>query len=190
MWSMAWRTSRGQPLTARATWSRRPGRGSAALPRLRTAPRIGGLSPPQTTLITNAPRSLSTQARMAFTGAEKIQIRRFCGYPVFGNSPGTGLGYRFLPYYEALEWKMNHLCAEEERLVREMYLPRLAQLETDLFDQTRENLDTDAATGWTHNQAEHRDRAALFDDLRRRFCGYLGVPPGPDLGQGGIRVMV
>ncbi|CCD30304.1 conserved hypothetical protein [Candidatus Glomeribacter gigasporarum BEG34] len=127
---------------------------------------------------------------MAFTGAEKIQIRRFCGYPVFGNSPGTGLGYRFHPYYEALEWKMNHLCAEEERLVREMYLPRLAQLETDLFDQTRENLDTDAATGWTHNQAEHRDRAALFDDLRRRFCGYLGVPPGPDLGQGGIRVMV
>src|SRR5260363_353702 len=74
---------------------------------------------------------------MAFTGAEKIQIRRFCGYPVFGNSPGTGLGYRFHPYYEALEWKMNHLCAEEERLVREMYLPRLAQLATDLFDQTR-----------------------------------------------------
>ncbi len=125
-----------------------------------------------------------------FTDAEKTQIRRFCGYPVFGDSPTAGFGTRFHPHYEALEWKLNHLSGDEERLAREIYLPRLAQLETDLFDRTRENLDTDAAAVWTHNQAEHRDRAALFDDLRRRFCGYLGVPPGPDLGHGGIRVIV
>jgi hypothetical protein len=127
---------------------------------------------------------------MALTDAEKIQIRRFCGYPVFGNSPTPGFGYRFHTPYENLEWKLNHLSVGEETIIRETYLPRLGQLEADLFDQTRENLDTDAAAVWQHNPTEHRDRAALFDDLRQRFCGYLGTPPGPDLGERGLQVIV
>jgi hypothetical protein len=125
-----------------------------------------------------------------FTDAEKIAIRRFCGYPVFGKSPTQGFGYRFHPHYETLEWKLNHLSADEAAIIRQTYLPRLSQLETDMIDKTAENIDTDQAAVWKHNKAEHRDRAALFDDLRRRFCGYLGIPPGPDLGHGGLRIIV
>ena len=34
------------------------------------------------------------------------------------------------------------------------------------------------------------DRTALFDDWRRRLCGFLGVPPGPSLGNGGVFLVV
>ena len=41
------------------------------------------------------------------------------------------------------------------------------------------NLDTDVAAVWTHNKREVADREALFTNLRKKLCEFLGVPPGP-----------
>jgi hypothetical protein len=35
-----------------------------------------------------------------------------------------------------------------------------------------------------------RERSNLFDDWRRRLCAFLGLPPGPGLGDGGIALVV
>jgi hypothetical protein len=43
---------------------------------------------------------------------------------------------------------------------------------------------------WKRNPREVRERTALFDDWRRRLCGFLGVPPGPALRDAGVRLVV
>jgi hypothetical protein len=53
-----------------------------------------------------------------------------------------------------------------------------------------DNLDTDSAAVWMRNRDEPRDRIRLFDDWCRRFCGFLGVPPGPALADCGITLVV
>jgi hypothetical protein len=53
-----------------------------------------------------------------------------------------------------------------------------------------DNLDTDQASVWTRNRDELRDRSRLFDDWRRRLCGFLGIPAGPALTDGGLTVIV
>jgi len=126
---------------------------------------------------------------MAFTDAEKTAIRRYCGYPVFGAQPTQGFGYRFFTWYGNLEYKLNNMQSSEEAVVKASYLANLSQLESDIVS-VRDNLDTDKAAIWERNRSEARDREQLFDNWRRRLCGFLGVPPGPDLGQGGIRVVV
>ena len=49
-----------------------------------------------------------------FSDAEKTDIRRFCGYPVFGNASSGGLGWRFYQAYGLLEYRMLHLTHAEE----------------------------------------------------------------------------
>ena len=127
---------------------------------------------------------------MAFTDAEKTDIRRFCGYGAYGGgNPNPASGYRFSTQYGVLEYKMNNLSVSEESVVRTTYLVNLAALETAIFG-TGANLDTAQAAVWTHNKNEQRDRDNLFNSTRRRFCGFLGIPPGPDLGSGGISMVV
>ena len=53
-----------------------------------------------------------------------------------------------------------------------------------------DNLDTDQASVWTHNRDEMRDLTRLFDDWRRRLCGFLGVPPGPAIRDTGLSLVV
>lgn len=117
---------------------------------------------------------------MAFTDTEKVDIRRFCGYPVFGESSDPAFGYRYFQQYGTLEWKLNHLTADEETIVRTVYLPNLASLESAILT-TSDNLDTDKAAVWTHNPHEQRDREALFESWRRRLCEFLGVAFGTGL---------
>jgi hypothetical protein len=126
---------------------------------------------------------------MAFTDAEKTDIRRFCGYPVFGGQPVQAFGHRFYQHYGTLEFRINNLQAGEEAVIRTTYLANLQQLETDIVG-ARSNLDTAAAAVWTHNKNEVRDREALFDGWCRRLCGFLGIPPGPALGDGGLSLVV
>ena len=64
---------------------------------------------------------------------------------------------------------------------------QFAAMETAI-PTTGDNLDTDAAAVWKHNPREQRDRDALFESWRRRMCGFIGIPPGPALGDGGISV--
>lgn len=127
---------------------------------------------------------------MSFTDAEKTDIRRYCGYPVYGSSPVQAFGYRFMQHYGTLEFRLNNLQASEEAVIRTTYLANLATLETAI-PTTSDNLDTDQAAVWTHNKKELRDREQLFDSWRRRLCGFIGVPPGPALSAtGGLSVVV
>ncbi|OVE45667.1 hypothetical protein [Chromobacterium violaceum] len=126
---------------------------------------------------------------MAFTDAEKTDIRRFCGFPVFGGQPVQAFGHRFFTQYGTLEFRLNNLQPGEEAVIRNTYLANLLELETDIVE-TRDNLDTAQAAVWTRNRNEVRDREALFDGWRRRLCGFLGVAPGPALGDGGMSLVV
>jgi len=125
---------------------------------------------------------------MAFLDSEKTDIRRYCGYPAYGAGNAGFQGWRFYQVYGLMEYRMNFLSGSEEAVVRQ-YLATLAQLEAGV-PQAASNLDTDKAAVWTHNANEVRDRARLFDDWRRRLCGFLGLPPGPALGDGGVTVVV
>ena len=125
---------------------------------------------------------------MAFSDAEKTDIRRFCGYPMYGSASNSNTGYRYTTAYGALEYKLNAMSAAEETVVRTTYLTNLPTLETDIFG-ARVNLDTDQASVWKHNKNEQADREALFRSWRLKLCGFMGVPPGPEL-ETGMRMVV
>lgn len=124
-----------------------------------------------------------------FTDAQKVDIRRFCGYPVFGGTPSSFQSYRFFQAYGTLEYRMQNLLAAEETVITTVYLPNLTTLEAAI-PATGDNLDTDQAAVWTHNKHEQRDREQLFDSWRRRLCDFLGVPPGPGLNKPGLQMVV
>lgn len=130
---------------------------------------------------------------MSFTEAEKTDVRRFCGYGAFGGgNPLPASGYRFSTQYGTLEYKLNNFSAAEEAVVRSNYLVSLATLEADIMGAAgvRTNLDTDVAAVWTHNKNEFADRRNLYNSVRREFCGFLGITPGPALGSGGFQMVV
>ena len=119
------------------------------------------------------------------TDAEKVDVRRFCGYgAIGGGQPLPASGYRFSTAYGVLEYKLNTLGVAEEAVLRTTYLANLSTLETAIVSASA-NLDTDAAAVWKHNKHEVADRQGLFNSWRRQCCQFLGVPVGPNLGQGG-----
>ena|SRR5689334_22658311 len=122
---------------------------------------------------------------MALSDPEKTDVRRFCGYPPHG---ATGADLQTIRTGGRLEFRMNNLSDPEAAVVRR-YLGTLIVLEIAV-PRASENLDTDQAAVWTHNRDELRDRTRLFDDWRRRLCGFLGVPPGPGLAAPGISLIV
>jgi hypothetical protein len=119
---------------------------------------------------------------VAFTTAEKVDIRRFAWYPVFGAVPSSFQSYRFFQAYGTLEYRLSNLLPEEETVVRTVYLANLYTLESAI-PASSGNLDTDKAAVWEHNRDEVRDREALFTNWRTKLCSFLGVPPGPDYGK-------
>lgn len=127
-------------------------------------------------------------AATAFTDGQKTDIRRFCGYPAYGAGEAGFNSWRFFQAYGTLEYRMNNL-APAEIAVTLQYLSTLATLEA-VIPTTSENLDTDNAAAWTHNENEMRDRTNLLDNWRRRLCGFLGVPPGPALADSGVTLVV
>ena len=125
---------------------------------------------------------------MAFSDPEKTDIRRFCGYPAFGAANSSFQNWRFFQAYGLMEFRMNNLSDAEAVVVRR-YLATLTTLELAI-PSAGSNLDTDQASVWTRNRDELRDRAKLFDDWRRRLCGFFGIPPGPALGETGVNLIV
>ena len=119
---------------------------------------------------------------MAFTEAERTDIRRFCGYPAYGSGNAGFQGWRFYQVYGLMEYRISHLSGSEEATVRR-YLATLTSLEQGIT-AAASNLDTDQAAVWTHNRNEIPDRTKLFEDWCRRLCGFLGLPTGPALGNG------
>lgn len=122
------------------------------------------------------------------TDPEKTDVRRFCGYPAYGAGVDGFDGWRFYQVYGLLEYRMTNLSCEEESVVRR-YLAQLRGLELAV-PRSADSLDTDQAAVWTRNRSEPEDRLRLLDSWRRRLCGFFGVPAGPALGDGGIRIVV
>ena len=123
-----------------------------------------------------------------FLDSEKTDIRRFCGYPAYGGGAAGFQGWRFFQAYGLLEYRLNNLAPSEEQVVRNQLLT-LATLEAAI-PGAGAAMDTAQAAVWTRNATEATDRAALFDDWRRRLAGFLGVPPGPALCSGGSIALV
>lgn len=127
---------------------------------------------------------------MAFTDAEKVAVRRYCGYGAYGGGqPLPASGYRFSTAYGTLEYKLNTLGPDEEAVARTTYLGQLSTLESAIVGASA-NLDTDSAAVWKHNPNEVRDRTRLYNQWRREFCRFLGIPAGPGLGDGSMRLVV
>lgn len=117
---------------------------------------------------------------MAFTDAEKVAVRRYCGYEAYGAGPSGFQGWRFFQAYGLLEFRLNHLSNDEEFVVRDTYLTNLKTLEMAILGVSA-NLDTDKAAVWTHNKNEHADRERLYASWRRKLCDFLGLPIGKGL---------
>lgn len=126
---------------------------------------------------------------MAFTEAEKVDIRRFCGYPVRGALPSQMFGYRYFQWYGTLEYYLNNLSTEEEEVVKTIHLPNLRLLEQALVTAS-DNLDTDRAAVWYHNKNEVRDRYDLFFRECIRLAYFLGLPEGDYFPKKSCRVVV
>jgi len=114
-----------------------------------------------------------------FTDAQLVDIRRFCGYPVYGSGAVVFPAPWVMKQYMALEYKLQNINTDEADVVINTYLMNLNTLE-NAIPSTGANLDTESAAVWTHNKDEQRDRERLFDSWRRRLCQFLGVPPGPN----------
>ncbi|MGC9268992.1 hypothetical protein [Acidiphilium sp.] len=122
------------------------------------------------------------------TEAQKVDIRRFCGYPAYGAGAAGFQSWRFFQAYGTLEYRMNNFAPAEIAVVVN-YLNTLNALEAAV-PLASANLDTEAAASWQHNQREVHDRDALFDGWRRRLCGFIGIPPGGALESSGITLIV
>ena len=120
------------------------------------------------------------------TDAQKSDVRRFAGYPlladtVANDSNDFAYGWVTAGVWNTLEHRLNNLRPEEEATLITVFLTNLAPLEVAIVG-AGDNLDTAVAAVWTRNENEVRDRRELFDDWRRRMCYFIGIAPGPSLG--------
>lgn len=127
---------------------------------------------------------------MTLTTQQVADVRRFAGYPMLGeDTPADAtrdFAYGFVSpgVWETLFSRLANITPENETTLIGVFLTNLYALETAITSASS-NLDTDQAAVWKHNKNEIADRSALFDDWRRRMCYFLGIPPGPSLGNGG-----
>ena len=119
----------------------------------------------------------------ALSDAERVDVRRFCGYPAYGNTASGAQSWRFFQAYGTLEYRLSNVLPEELQVIRQ-YLSWLYLLE-QAVPTSAANLDTDKAASWTHSRTEVMDRVRLFDEWRRRLAGFLGVPLDPGAAAGG-----
>ena len=128
---------------------------------------------------------------MALTDAQMTDVRRYAGYPLSGTTIVTSANQdivyvRFGLSVMSLYTRLTSLSASEETVL-DGYLTMLNTLEAAITSASS-NLDTDAASVWTHNKNEVNDRTNLYNQHRRAMCGFIGCAPGPALGNGGFSV--
>jgi len=119
--------------------------------------------------------------------AERVDVRRFCGYPAFGAGSSGFQSWRFFDSYGLLEFRMTNMSADELRVTRQ-YLASLYALE-QAIPTSAANLDTEKAAVWTHNSQEVVERTRLYEQWQRRLTSFIGVPPGPALA-GGCAIVI
>lgn len=119
---------------------------------------------------------------MPLTAAETGDARRFAGYSVAAAFGLQGLDVQGSSI--ALDAVLAALTDGQCITARTVYLAPLTALEASLF-LASDGLDTAKAAVWTRNPAEMAEREALFMATRRRFCAWLGIPPGDGVFVGG-----
>ena len=119
---------------------------------------------------------------LPLTEGEKMDARRFCGYPAVGSRENGQESWRFFQVAGSLEWQLNGLSGAELQQIR-LYLSQLYPLESAVIGAS-DNLDTERAAAWYHNGREVQDRMMLFTLWRRRLCAFLGVTGGLELQDG------
>jgi hypothetical protein len=113
-------------------------------------------------------------ASTALTDDEKVDVRRFCGYPVYGPTPNSFDNWRFFESSGLLEFRMTNMTGSELQRLRK-FMAVCFKLEDDIWGSA-DNLDTDSASVWVHNRNETGDRLALYNRARRDLCGFMKVP--------------
>jgi hypothetical protein len=114
--------------------------------------------------------------------AERVAIRRFCGYPTHSSGAVTLQAPLYYNSCGTLEFRIAALSAEEIAVARS-YLASISALETAV-PAAGETLSTSQAATWTRNKDELTEKLRLLDAWRRRLCGFLGIAPGPALSAG------
>jgi hypothetical protein len=123
-----------------------------------------------------------------FSDADRVDIRRFCGYPAYGTGE-VSFVERFTRIYVMMETRMSNITDTEATVVQ-TYLTSLRTLEAAI-PAAGANLDTDQAAVWFHNKREVSDRMDLYRVWRLKLCEFFGVPAGPGLKAGsGVRLFV
>lgn len=120
-------------------------------------------------------------------------VRRFAGYPMLGDvvaDDSRDFAYGFVSpgVWQTLNHRLTTMRPEEESILVNTYLTNLYALEAAI-PASGTDLDTKTAAVWERNPTEVDDRAQLFDAWRRRMCYFIGIPPGPSLGDGGMRIV-
>lgn len=119
---------------------------------------------------------------------QKVDVRRHCGYPAFGNQAAQAFGHRFFTHYGSLEYRMNNLSPEEET-VAQTYLSQLNTMEQNIVN-AQDNLDTEQAAVWSRNKSEIVERMSLYAAWARRLAAFMGVPVGPSFAGGSHSVTI
>lgn len=121
------------------------------------------------------------------TDAQKDEVRRHSGFPVYGLGVGTTpptFGYRYNTWYLILEYRMNNLSPNQELLLMNQYVANCSQA-LAAIQSSSNNLSTEKAAVWTHNKYEVRDRFQLYKLQCELLIQYMGLSsPGKLTGTG------
>lgn len=115
-----------------------------------------------------------------FTDQQLVDLRRYMGYPAYGNGNTGFQSYRFFQVYGVMEFRLANLSRAEGETVVNTYLAQISGAEQDLYT-ARANLQVESAGQYKHNPAELAQRRQEYESLRFSLCGFLNIPPGPGL---------
>ena len=121
------------------------------------------------------------------TDAQKTDVRRWLGYPTL-NAGEPDYVYGSTPSSISLNAKLDTITAQEQDVLINQFLTPLLAMENAL-SATIDDMDMQQAGPWIANPKEMSDRHNLFSKWRRNMAGFLGFPPGPALGSGGISLV-
>ncbi len=126
------------------------------------------------------------------TPQQQADARRYMGYSLLGDTQPddrSDAAYAQVTSgrFQTLAHRLKTLRSEEAVIVIS-HLTTLATLEKAI-STAGDNLDTDKAAVWQRNRSEVSDRTRLYNQWRRQLCFLLGIPPGPSLSQGNIRIV-
>ena len=127
------------------------------------------------------------------TAQQLSDVRRYAGYPMLGDTTADdsrdfAYGWVSPGTWQTLQHRLTNLRPEEETTLINVFLTNLATLESAIVG-AGDNLDTDQAAVWTRNKTEVSDRTKLYNQWRREMCGFIGIAPGPYLGNGGGQIV-